>query len=55
MIAFLYAAEAGHLSVVQYLLSSEVGASITEADDDGSTALLLAAGGRNYRISSIDQ
>jgi ankyrin repeat protein len=44
MAAFLCAAENGHLQVVQYLLSSEGGASMTEIDDQGSTALLLAAG-----------
>jgi hypothetical protein len=49
MTAFLYAADKGHLEVVQYLLSSEGGASITEANDEGSTALLLAAGSGSHQ------
>jgi hypothetical protein len=55
MTVFLYAAETGLLQLVQYLLSSEVGASITEADDDGNTALLLAAFGCNYSFPSVVQ
>jgi ankyrin repeat protein len=42
--ALLHAAEGGNLEVVQYLITSEGGASITEADDVGITALMLAAG-----------
>jgi hypothetical protein len=40
--ALLNAACAGSLEVVQYLLSPEGGASISETDDDGNTALLCA-------------
>ena len=43
MTALLYAAGYGCLEVVQYLLSSEGCASISETDDAGNTALLLAA------------
>jgi hypothetical protein len=42
--------EFGSLEVIQYLLSSEGGASITETDCKGDTALLLAA--RNSRCST---
>jgi ankyrin repeat protein len=48
MTALLYAAEYGRLKVIQYLLSSEGGASNTETDDEGESALLLAAGCDSY-------
>jgi hypothetical protein len=44
MTAFLYAAKNTNFQLVNYLLSSEGGASITETDEEGNTALLLAAG-----------
>jgi hypothetical protein len=40
--ALLLAAEGGTLEMLQYLLSAEGGASITETDEKGNTALLLA-------------
>jgi hypothetical protein len=43
MTALLFAAEQGSLEMIRYLLSSEGGASITETDKAGDTALLLAA------------
>jgi hypothetical protein len=39
--------------VVQYLLSSEGGASITETDDAGNTALLLAATACEYQQTTV--
>jgi ankyrin repeat protein len=36
--------DSGNLELIQYLLSSEGGASVSDADNDGKTALLLAAG-----------
>jgi hypothetical protein len=46
----LTAAVCGHLEVVQYLLSSEGGPSISETDNDGNTALLVAGMGYNFSI-----
>jgi hypothetical protein len=40
----LYAALNGSLEMVKYFLSAAVGSSITEIDDAGNTALLVAAG-----------
>jgi hypothetical protein len=40
MTALLHPAEDGRLEVVEHLLSSEGGASITEANNDGGTALM---------------
>jgi hypothetical protein len=48
MTTLLHAAGFGHLGVVQYLLSFEGGASSAEADNEGRTALLLAAGSDCY-------
>jgi hypothetical protein len=44
MTPLLHAADYGCLEVLQHLLSSEGGASITETNNEGNTALLLAAG-----------